>query len=170
MRPEPLTFAGLAAVLGLLLAGSWQRWGDLTIDCGGSVDLVARLATGDVLYRDVLSPYGPLPSYLIAGLMRVFGVHMNVVYGAGIFLLVAASFAWWMIVRRFLSEIETTAGLVAFWALLALQPGVFNWVLPNTFANSFGAFFALAMVTFLLDDLELIPRTRPMSCRAQKRP
>ena len=157
IRPSLPTLSVLAGTLTWLVHVSWQRWGHPGMDCGGSVDLVARVAAGEVLYRDVLSIYGPLPTYAVALLMRLFGIHLSVVYAVGLALLAAGSVLWWSVVRRFCSELETASGLIGFWALLALQPGLFNWVLPNTFANSFGIVFTLAVIALLASDL---PRPR----------
>jgi hypothetical protein len=153
IRPSLPTLAVLAGTLTWLLHVSWQRWGHPGMDCGGSVDLVARVAAGEVLYRDVLSIYGPLPTYALALLMRLFGIHLNVVYAVGLVVLAVGSVLWWSIVRRFCSELETASGLIGFWVLLALQPGLFNWVLPNAFANSFGIVFTLAVIALLASDL-----------------
>ena len=143
----------IACFVGILIA-TWERWGHHAVDCGGAVDRAARLAQGAVLYRDVLSPYGPIPPYVIAGLFRVFGIHLTVVYVTGIGLLAAGSACLWYVTRRCLSAAECAVGLVGFWVLLGFQPGLFNWILPNTFASVFGAFFTLLVVTLLVADLE----------------
>jgi hypothetical protein len=145
-----LTLAALTVAFTTLVVLTWARWGHVRIDCGGSLDRAARIAEGAVLYRDVLSPYGPVGCYTIAALFRIFGIHLSVVYAAGLALLVAESCLLWTICRRFLGELECAVGLVAFWVLFGFQPGFLNWVLPNTFASTFGAFFATGALALVL--------------------
>jgi hypothetical protein len=75
--------ADLAAGLVLLAASSlwaWLTWGrlyDPITDQGWYLQVAARLAAGDVLYRDMIWMYGPLPVYLLALLFRWLGTHVD---------------------------------------------------------------------------------------------
>jgi hypothetical protein len=65
----------LAAVALLILAGfwlylSWGRLHDPIQDQGWYLQVAARVAAGQVLYRDVIWMYGPLPVYVLAALFR----------------------------------------------------------------------------------------------------
>jgi hypothetical protein len=122
------------------------------MDSGAALDRAARIADGAILYRDIQSVYGPVGAYAMGGLFRVLGIHLNVAYGTGIVLLLAQSCLLWFICRRLLTEGECAVGLVAFWTL-ALEPGLFNWILPNTFAATFGAFFSTATLALVMADL-----------------
>jgi hypothetical protein len=72
-------------IAGLLLVGiaflwSWFSWGrlyDPIVDQGWYMQVSARLMTGDVLYRDMIWMYGPLPVYLLALVFRWFGTHVD---------------------------------------------------------------------------------------------
>lgn len=114
----------------------------------------AALAEGALLYRDVLCPYGPVGPYALAGAFRVFGIHLGVAYALGLVLLAVQSSLLWFVGRRFLSAGESLLALVAFWVLLALQPEIFNWVLPNVLASPFGALFATATLACAVADGE----------------
>jgi hypothetical protein len=149
-RARPLTLAALAFLFAILLQMSWLRWGHVRVDTGGALDRAARIAQGAVLYRDVLSPYGPLPDYAVAAAFRVFGIRLGVVYAIGLALLVAESFLLWRVAAMFLTQLECAVGLAAFWVLFAFAPGFFGWVLPNVFASTFAAVAATATLALAI--------------------
>ena len=144
----------LVALFTAIAALTWARWGNVRVDSGVAVETAARLADGAVLYRDVCSAYGPVGVYAIAGLFRLFGTHLNVVYAAGLALLAAESSLIWFVSTRFLPRFSCAVGLAAFWVLLAFESDLFNWILPNTFASTFGMFFATAALACAVWDLE----------------
>src|SRR5438067_7502895 len=74
----------LGASFAFGLAASWQRWGGPLIDTGREMNQPVRLAAGERLYSDVRHIYGPLSPWLHAGLFRVFGASLNVLYADGI--------------------------------------------------------------------------------------
>jgi hypothetical protein len=149
-RAAPLTLVALAFLFAILLQMSWQRWGHVRVDAGGALDRAARIAEGAVLYRDVLSPYGPLPDYAVAAAFRVFGIRLGVAYAIGLVLLVAESFLLWRVSRAFLTQFESAVGLAAFWVLFGFAPGFFGWVLPNVFASTFAAVAATAALALAI--------------------
>lgn len=153
-RRFPVAPVLLALVFTALAAATWQRWGHVRIDTGGALERAALLAGGAVLYRDVLSPYGPVAEYAMAFLFRTFGVHLDVAYAVGLGLLAAESALLWSVARRFLGALECAVGLAAFWVVLGFAPGPFAWILPNTFASTWGAFFATAALAVLAADLD----------------
>jgi len=157
----PPALAILAASFVALVALGWGRWGGIRVDCGGSVYQAAALAEGALLYRDVLCPYGPVGPYALAAAFRLFGIHLTVAYLSGLVLLLGESALLWWIGRRLLSEAESVVALVGFWVLLALQPEIFNWALPNVFASPCAVFFATATCACLVADGEH-PRDRSL--------
>ena len=70
-------WVGFAILLLAFVAGavlSWRKWTDPLIDFGVQLYLPERLASGDVLYRDVMYlTGGPLSQYYHALLFRIFG-------------------------------------------------------------------------------------------------
>jgi hypothetical protein len=149
-----VTLIALAALFSALLGVSWFRWGHARTDCGGALDRAARVAAGAMLYRDVESPYGPLPDLAVAAAFRLFGIHLDVAYGIGIALLLLQSALLWSIARRFLGLAEAAVGLAGFWILLAFNPGLFNWLLPNTFASTFAATLTTAALAVAIAAVE----------------
>lgn len=145
-----LRAAALALAFVALTAAGWQRWGHPRTDMGGALDRAARVALGERLYRDVQSPYGPLPDWTIAAAFRAFGISLGVAEAIGLALVVAESALLWAVARRFATPAQCATGLVAFWAAFAFAPGLFGWVLPNTFASTFGATAATAALWLAL--------------------
>ena len=129
----------LALIFAALVAVSFERWGHARADLGGALDRTARVAAGELLYRDVESPYGPLPDYAVAAGFRLAGTRLAVAWTIGLLLIVAESALLLTIARRFCSPAQCFVGVVGFWVLFAFAPGLFGWVLPNTFASTFGA-------------------------------
>ena len=152
--PQRKTAVLLALVFLVTTAFTWAAWGHVRVDMGGALHRAERLADGAILYRDVQVHYTPLAPYTMAALLAVFGKHLTVVYLTGLAILMLQSLLLWKIARRFLDESETAIGLIAFWLLLAFQPGLFNWVLPNVFAGTFASLFATAVVAMIVSDIE----------------
>lgn len=80
-----LGMAGNDWLAGLFLLGAsalwvWLTWGrlyDPIVDQGWYMQVSTRLAGGEVLYRDMIWMYGPLPIYLLALLFRWLGTHVT---------------------------------------------------------------------------------------------
>jgi hypothetical protein len=157
--PRPRT-ALLALVFAALVWVSFERWGHVRADFGGALDRAARVAAGEVLYRDVQSPYGPLPDYTIAAGFRLFGTRLPVAWTSGLLLVVAESALLLRIAGRFCSPAQSFVGLIGFWVLFAFAPGLFGWVLPNTFASTFGATAATLALALAIGARERADRGR----------
>lgn len=144
----------LALVFAALLAVSFERWGHVRADLGGALDRAARVAAGEVLYRDVQSPYGPLPDWVVAAGFRLFGTQLAVAWSIGLVLVVVEALLLLGIARRFCSPAECAVGVGAFLVQFAFAPGLFGWVLPNTFASTFAATAATLALVLAIDARE----------------
>ncbi len=69
------------AVFAILVAISWKRWVIPFQDSGREMNVPLRLASGELLYRDVGWFFGPLPPYLDALVLRVFGRSLDALVG-----------------------------------------------------------------------------------------
>ena len=71
--------AGLILIsISLLWTGlTWGRLYDPIVDQGWYLQVASRLTAGDVLYRDMIWMYGPLPVYLLSLLFHWFGEHVD---------------------------------------------------------------------------------------------
>jgi hypothetical protein len=77
--PSPSRADGVAllVLLGASALGIWLTWGllyDPIVDQGWHMQASSRVAGGEVLYRDLIWMYGPLPVYLLAWLFRALGI------------------------------------------------------------------------------------------------
>src|SRR5580698_1032402 len=88
--PVPWNFTTLSGLFALVILwaawmfATWAHWGNLTMDTGREMYIPAVLAEGKMLYRDIWFMYGPAAPYFNSGLFQVFGVHLNVLYWAGV--------------------------------------------------------------------------------------
>jgi hypothetical protein len=65
-------------VFGTLYVLTWKRWIFPFQDHGREMNVAARLADGETLYRDVAIAFGPLPAYVDALALRLFGRSLDV--------------------------------------------------------------------------------------------
>jgi len=133
---------------------SWHKWGDLVVDAGVEYELPRKLAAGQLLYRDVVYGFGPLPEYCNALLYRLFGVHANVLNAAGLTIAALMCVLLYRLVRCFAGRLCACSVTVAFiyicaFAHLSLNAS-FNFVIPYTFAATYGMLFATASLFFLI--------------------
>jgi hypothetical protein len=151
---EALSWLVIAAAFVHALALSWRKWGDVSVDTGRELDLPRRLAEGQLLYRDARFYYGPLAPYLNALLYRVFGVQLDVLVWAGIASAALMALALYRLARFFLPRWASAALVVAFLYLCAFAHlyvgAIFNFVLPYTFAATYGIVAAAWSLVFLI--------------------
>lgn len=152
------SFVVVATIVGsflYLLSVSWLRWGDLFVDTSRELWLPLQLLKGKVLYRDLFYPYGFFPPYFQAFLYRIFGVHILTQVGCGITLTLAMSFLLFKIARFFLGKFVSCFVVVTFLFVFAFgyyypSGGIFNFILPYSFAAVFLIVFAcLSLYLFL---------------------
>lgn len=129
---------------------TWGHWGDFQADCGREVYVPAAILQGKLLYRDIWYMYGPLAPYLKASLFRLFGIHMNVLYGLGLSLAIGLALTTFEIGRRL--KLGVIASLVTplFFLAEAFHPFIFNFPFPYSYAADLGSFLGLACLYFVL--------------------
>jgi hypothetical protein len=149
-RADLLALTALAALFVILLHATWHRWGDIVSDCGREAYLAMRLVTGDVLYRDVASQYPPLAPYLNALLMRLFGVHLDVLYASGMVSSALVTLLTYRLCRRALAApaAAATAGLLLF--VCGFRSYLFDYILPPSYSGLYGLIFGLLAMLLLL--------------------
>ena len=140
-KSELLPHLIIIAAFFFLLSQTWLKWGSLVIDTGRELWLPGELLKGKVLYKDIVSFYGFLPPYLIAGLYKIFGISINTLVYTGIALTLIVSFTIYRIARFFLDQGFSTLLVVNFLFVFAFgnynTSGIFNYILPYTFASTF---------------------------------
>ena len=138
-QAKTLLAVGLPCVAGTTsLVFSWLRWIDPFIDSGHELDVPARLAAGERLYRDVAYNYGPAAPWLNALALRCWGHRFAALEIVGVLLSIAILgllFRLTMQAGSFLSALVATTVTAAI-CLGAPWGGAF--IFPYAFANLYG--------------------------------
>ena len=133
---------------------TWQRWGDIIVDCGRELDTPKQLLAGKMLYRDVRYWYGPAAPYVNALLYRVLGVRVGVLVASGVATAAAISWLTYCIVRLLADRFAAAAAAVAVLYINAFPQcyvaNIFNFVLPYAYPATYGTLATMASVYFLL--------------------
>ena len=153
MTRDRAWLAVLAAFFVFGLAVSWQRWGNPLIDSGREMNQPLRLASGEMLYSDVRHIYGPLSPWLHAGMFRLFGPSLTVLYLDGIFtaILVIALVYW--LGRRIMPPAGAAAAALSVMWLCVFKPAG-NYILPYSYNSLHGAALGLIALAVLVAALE----------------
>jgi hypothetical protein len=141
-----VTFIALACV-------TWAHWGSVRIDCGREMYVPQQLSHGKMLYRDLWYPYGPVAPYFNALLFRIFGDHLNVLYGSGLLIALSLAFVLYALSRRFVSPFVAYVVVFSF-LLQAFRPNIFTYILPYSYASTLGSLLAFLFLYFLLRHLK----------------
>ena len=142
--------AAIVSVAVCLFWYTWGHWGDFQDDCGREVYVPAAILQGKLLYRDIWYMYGPLAPYLQAGLFRIFGVHMNVLYGLGLTLAIGLALTVFEIGRRLNLGVAVSLVAPMFFLAEAFHPFIFNFAFPYSYAAALGSFLGMACLYFVL--------------------
>jgi hypothetical protein len=108
--------------------------------------------SGRQLYFDIWYPYGPLVPYWHAGLFRIFGSHLLVLYAAGIALSSAMIYVLYRITRAFVPLELAFVGAFVF-LLQAFQLTLFNYALPYAYPAAYGSLLNATLVLLLLSNV-----------------
>jgi hypothetical protein len=137
---------------------TYPRWGNVQIDRARDLYVADQINKGRFLYRDIWYPYGPIAPYLNAVALYRFGLRLNVFYALGIVSSAVGALLGFSIARRFLGIL---GGLLAatFFVLEGFGPGVFNFVLPCSYAAIYGLVLTLACRLCVLLQIERAHRS-----------
>jgi len=131
------------------LAVSWERWGNPLVDCGREMNQPLRLMQGEMLYSDVRHIYGPFSPYFNAGLYRVFGASLGVLYANGILTAALILALTYWIARQLMGRAAATAAtLSVMWLCAFKQAG--NYILPYSYGALHGSALGLTTLALLL--------------------
>ncbi|HVO13276.1 MAG TPA: glycosyltransferase family 39 protein [Vicinamibacteria bacterium] len=158
MSRRDLPWLGLVALsLVVGLASGWYSFGDLLVDCGREMNQPVRLLRGERLYADVQHLYGPLAPHLNAVLLRLSGVHLDVLRAAGAGATVLIVALVYRLTRRLCGRRGAATAAFAVTWLCAFAPAG-NFVLPYSYSAVYGSALVLASAAFAVGFLE---RRRP---------
>jgi hypothetical protein len=145
-----LSLVALGGLFAWLSWISWHRWGDLAVDCGKDVYVAMRVADGDVLYRDLTFQYPPLAPYINAWLLRLFGLHLDVLYATGMVSSALLALMCHALGRRALNAPAAAASAGLMLISCAFGFFIFNFILPATYSGLYGFVFGVLTVFCLL--------------------
>jgi hypothetical protein len=135
------------------LAVSWLKWGGLLVDTGRELQLPQRMLAGEALYSDLRYYYGPLSPYVNMLLYRNFGVRLEVLAWAGIASAALMCLGLYRLSRSFLNPWPSAIVAAAFVYLCAfahLNSPIFNFVLPYSYASTYGIVAAIWSIHWLV--------------------
>ncbi len=137
----PVLAAGASCVL------SWECWIQPFVDGSREMQVPARLAAGERLYRDVVYYYGPATPWLNAVALRLFGPRWGVLEIVGGLAAAALLFALYRLTARAGSRGSAGVAVTVAAALCIGAPNGGSFLFPYAFAALFGllgGFVALA--------------------------
>lgn len=138
-RTALLTLLAAYAISAVAMFGVTQ----IEVDIGRDFAAPDMMLQGRVLYRDIEYWFGPFAPSLHYLLFRVFGVSLQVIFGAGIAAGLAIAVLTYWLAREILPPLE---GLIC--GLIVVTHGVFggsimNHAAPYTYSATYGLTFAL---------------------------
>lgn len=139
---------------------SWGKLADLIWDTGHEVEIPARLAAGQLLYRDVETYYTPLAYYANALALRLFGHRLEVFYAVGLALALTATLLVYWLAKRLTNA--RWAALCTVYVLIyyAFSPGgQANFIIPYSYGVVYATMLCLLAFT-ALDRYEQTSRPR----------
>ncbi|MGH9368333.1 MAG: hypothetical protein ACRD3M_11730 [Thermoanaerobaculia bacterium] len=147
-----MTSGGWLAAAWVVCAGaasilfSWERWINPFVDGGREMIVPARLADGQLLYKDVMYHYGPAAPWFNAAALKLFGRNLVVLELVGLAFSALIFWSLFRLTRRAGSRLSAAAGTALAAALCVGAPNGGAFLFPYAFDALFalaGAFFAL---------------------------
>jgi hypothetical protein len=136
---------------------SWTKWGSLIIDTFRDLHVCEMILGGNLIYRDIAYEFGPLPPYLLSLACLVGGVKVGTVVAIGIATTVLLVLLVYKTARLFLNRVESLLAGMSYLLVFAfgiyMYHGIFNTVLPYSFATQF---FVLCIVAGLYAFLRFV--------------
>ena len=142
----------LVAVLACFALLAWASWRKVEfpiIDVGREVEISARILAGQIPYRDVETYYGPLAYYANALALLLFGQRLEVFFGVGLSLALAATLLFYRLILRLTDARWAALGTVCMLIYCALGPGLFNFILPYSYGAVYGIVLCLLAIAAL---------------------
>lgn len=136
-----------AASLFIKYYGAWI-W--LDFDVGRELLIPVKLANGDTLYKDVIYWYGPVSVYINSLFVKLFGAKLDVLYFVGLGLTLITAFSIYLIVDKLADYYWGILAALLFISHGMIAPEGFSFVMPYSFAVSYGSTFLSAGICLLL--------------------
>lgn len=147
------------------------------IDTGRELFIPYRMLNGEILYKDILNIYGALAYQINTFAYMILGAKVNTlrIFGSLNYMIIICSI--WFILKElipncenitFFSKIENRclSSLMIFFIFVTIfSPNVFNYILPYSFAITYGiSFFVLSLLFFIKFAKTDIPKFAYLAC------
>ncbi|MBD2772974.1 ArnT family glycosyltransferase [Iningainema tapete] len=142
----------LVAVLVCFVIFSFATWGKIElpiIDIGREVEISARLLTGQVLYRDIATYYGPLSYYINALALFIFGQRLEVFYAVALFLALVATLLFYRLALRLTNAHWAALSTICMLIYCAIGAGIFYFIVPYSYGTVYATVLCLLAITAL---------------------
>jgi len=137
---------------------SWLKWPDLLVDFGAQAYIPWRLTEGQVLYKDILSIYGPLSSYLHALLFKLFGQGISVLTGFNLLVVTGLSALIYCLFQKLANPLTGFLCTFAFLTVFAFGQyqagGNYNFICAYVYELPHGVALSFLALFFVLKFLE----------------
>lgn len=144
-------FAILTLVFVLPLIFLWGRFGDPVIDCGREAYIPYSMAyLGKILFKDIICIYGPVPYYLNAAAVKLFGAGLNTMYFIGALLSFVFLLALYSLAKRFLKDYLAFIYCLVILFVCVFNPSISNFIFPYSYAIVYALVFAVFHLIFLI--------------------
>ena len=162
-------FLFLSILFFTFLVMYWGRFGDPVIDCGREAYIPYAMADlGKVLFKDIICIYGPVPYYLNAFFVKLFGANLNTMYIIGAALSLIFLFGFYKFSKRFIGPGLAFALSGITIACCIFNPTIFNYIFPYSYAMLYSLVFALFHLIYLfkfIDEIESLENSSLLSLR-----
>jgi hypothetical protein len=172
--PEKLEWLGkwagpclIVIAFSTLAFWSWRKWPDLLIDFGQQLYIPWQLASGKLLYKDIVILHGPLSQHFNAFWFKLFGPSLTVVIFVNLVILTCMTGIIYTTIRRFADSFTATVVCLVLLSLFGfsqyVEVGNYNYVTPYTHESTHGMALTAAMILGLS---HYLTRGGRMACAA----
>jgi hypothetical protein len=145
LTAEHVAVLSLACVSVVLVALTWNRWGDLSLDTGYDLVAGAKVSHANAPYLDYQYWYGPLGPLVLGALYELVGIGVWPAVALGLVLAAAGIGLGYVLAARLAGP---AAGAVAgaLCAVAAFSSSNISWVQPHALGAPLGVLCCLAAV------------------------
>jgi Dolichyl-phosphate-mannose-protein mannosyltransferase len=143
----------IVIVFFLLALWSWRKWPDLIVDFGQQLYIPWQLASGKILYKDIIILHGPFSQYFNAFWFKVFGPSLTVLIFVNFAILTGIVVVLYKSVHRFADSLTATVVCLVLLTLFGFSQyvriGNYNYVTPYTHETTHGVALTAALILAL---------------------
>ena len=140
------------AIILLTFIIGYGHFGDIMVDSFREAYIPSEVIKGQVLYKNIFTIYAPFSYLFNALLFKIFGVHLSVLYGAGLCATYGILNIVFAIANRFMNKTYSLSIVLFIISVSVLSPNVFNFYFPYSYGILYGILFILASIYFALKD------------------